>query len=275
MTNEPDGWGISTGILDKTGDLLERVQIWIDDTGDGGLSFFVTENNGKEVKSWLRSSDENQPDPERYKGPVEEQQIAEYKKRAKETALKTMQEGDKLRAKCHCGGVEFYLTRPDENDPAPDPKRPQNNGGRWWVNEGGLKYVADACPCWSCRVCSGYELNTWVYVPTVNIFWKDGKQIEYNEGTLKSYWSTEGAVVRDFCGTCGAKVFYRAPERRKATGVVDVAAGLFEGDSRCEGWLKWVPDPSYQDDALDLGLCGSLNEGMKKWSEELESSLSS
>ncbi|EPS40059.1 hypothetical protein H072_6151 [Dactylellina haptotyla CBS 200.50] len=267
-TIELDCWDVTTGIIDQAGDLLSRLNVWTDDTGDGGFSVYLTENNGKEVQSYRTSSLESSAS----KGPVTAETIAEYKAKSKNIFAAESDEltesDEKMWCKCHCGGVDFYITRPNAKFPGPDPKHMDKNSGLWWLAKG--KYRCNPCPCESCRRCSGYEINPWCYVPKSNVFWKDGTPMQFNEGTLKSYESTPGKVVREFCRVCGAKVFYRAPERREPSGVIDVSVGLFEGNSRAEDWLKWEPDVGFEDDALDIELFRSINNGIVKWNKEAE-----
>ncbi|KAK6331633.1 hypothetical protein TWF718_002182 [Orbilia javanica] len=267
-TIEPDCWDITTGIVDKTGDLVERVNIWAEDTGDGGFGAYFTEHKGKAVKNYFTNGREVTGEL----GTVTEEITKTYK--AKSQAIISAERNEfresdeKLRCRCHCGGVDFFLTLPNPNNPGPDPNKLDKNNGFWWLGAG-MKYRASICSCESCRRCSGFEINPWIYAPKANIIWNDGKPMQFNEGTLKSYESTAGAVVREFCRVCGAKVFYRAPQRREPSGVLDVAPGLFVGvDSRAEEWLKWEPETGFEDDALDPEFVASINSGILAWNKE-------
>ncbi|KAK6524443.1 hypothetical protein TWF281_011351 [Arthrobotrys megalospora] len=269
-TIEPDCWDVTTGVVNQTGDLVERLNIWADDTGDGGFGAYFNEHKGTPIQNYRTSSLETNGGL----GTVTEAAVNEYKAKSKAIAAAETSEfresDEKLHCRCHCGGVDFYLTLPNPNFPGPDPKKLDRNNGFWWLI--GTKYRASPCSCESCRRCSGYEINPWMYVPKSNLFWNDGKPMQFNEGTLKSYESTPGTVVREFCRVCGAKVFYRAPERREPSGVVDVAPGLFVGiDSRAEEWVKWEPDTGFEDDALDPEFVASINDGILRWNKEAES----
>ncbi|KAK6345881.1 hypothetical protein TWF730_010224 [Orbilia blumenaviensis] len=266
-TIEAESWDIMTGVIDKTGDLVERLNIWADDTGDGGIGVYFAEHKGKEVKNYRTSS----LDSNGGIGVVTEDALKGYKEKSRAIAAaetgKFRTSDERLRCRCHCGGVDFYITLPNPEFPSPDPKHMDRNNGFWWLV--GTKYRASPCSCESCRRCSGFEINPWMYAPKSNIFWHDGQPIQFTEGTLKSYESTPNTVIREFCRVCGAKVFYRAPKRREATGVVDIALGLFvDVDSRAEEWIKWEPDTGFEDDALDPEFVTSINNGLLKWNTE-------
>ncbi|KAF3915146.1 hypothetical protein ABW20_dc0103211 [Dactylellina cionopaga] len=258
-TIEPECWDVTTGVIDKTGDLVERLIIWTESTGDGGISCFLKENHGKPVRNYLTSSVESKG-----KGFVTEDTMMEYKEKSKKIAATISDDlqpsDEKMRCRCHCGGVDFYITKPDPDLPKPEE-------GFWWLHRG--KYRCNPCPCESCRRCSGYELNPWCYVPKANVFWKDGTPMQFNEGTLKTYESTPGVVFREFCKVCGAKVFYRRPYGRKPFDVLDVSVGMFEGDNRAEDWLKWEPDTGFEEDSLDVEFLRSINKGIEDWNKEV------
>ncbi|KAK6540484.1 hypothetical protein TWF694_009274 [Orbilia ellipsospora] len=260
FTIEPDCWDVTNGVLDQTGDLLERLIVWTDDTGDGGYSVYLKERDGKEIKSYRTSTIEGQG-----KGLVTADIMEEYKAKSKAVLAKQMNEtwqsDEKMRCRCHCGGVDFYITRPDPNIPAPEPKLAPTKYG---------KYRCTPCPCESCRKCSGYEIQTWCYVPPSNIFWNDGTLMKYTEGTLKSYDSTPGEVIREFCKVCGAKVFYRTPKRRGPDGVIDISIGLFEGDSRAEEWLTWASGTKFDAYSVDIKLFEGIRNGLAAWDKETQ-----
>ncbi|KAF3912296.1 hypothetical protein AA313_de0204350 [Arthrobotrys entomopaga] len=258
LTIEPDCWDVTNGVLDQTGDILERLIIWTDDTGDGGISVYLKERDCKAIKSYRTSSVEGQG-----KGLVTDEMMEGYKAKSKAIFAKgseTRQSDEKIRCHCHCGGVDFYITRPDPNAPAPEPKLAPIDG----------RYRCTPCPCESCRKCSGYEIQTWCYVPPTNLFWKDGSLMKFNEGTLKSYHSTPGDVIREFCRVCGAKVTFRTPARRGPDGVIDISVGLFEGDSRAEDWLTWISGTKFDAYSVDLKLFDGIRNGLAAWDKETQ-----
>ncbi|KAH8649939.1 hypothetical protein BX600DRAFT_473843 [Xylariales sp. PMI_506] len=201
-----------------------------------------------------------------------------------------------LLASCHCGTVSFHITRPsrasrDLHSPFPDLMIPYNlslpvsanaDDVKWWLrqapgaasntDEDPTRYLAGTCACRSCRLISGFEIQTWAFVPCANIFFRvpstvtagpedvgegegEGEGEEAAEviavkeiplsndfsglppGILSSYESSPG-THREWCATCGATVFWRADWR---AGLVDVSTGLLRAPegARAERWLDW------------------------------------
>ena len=90
-------------------------------------------------------------------------------------------------------------------------------------------------------------------------------------GTLKTYVISKGHY-RDFCGVCGATVFWRSDERRATQSYfVDIGVGLLESThgARAEDWLVWSTNEiSYLDLAQNKALLKSLAEGLEHWGEQ-------
>jgi hypothetical protein len=95
---------------------------------------------------------------------------------------------------------------------------------------------------------SGFEVQAWAFVPRANIFFHipgpEGAKstipldfITLPSGVLTSFTSSSN-VTREFCGTCGATVFWH---EKSPDDVVDVSVGLFKDPegARAEKWLKW------------------------------------
>lgn len=185
-------------------------------------------------------------------------------------------EEEKLKAQCHCGGVKFYLTKPNASSksvhsPFPDLMFPHHSGANknpnnetWFLRDNDTKYMAGICTCKSCRLASGFEIQPWAFVPKCNIFQEDGWQMEYDMGTLKKYDSSPG-IFREFCRVCGATVFWHCEER---PGLVDVSVGLLDPaeGARVEGWLDWWTERvSFEELSVSRSLVGALEEGLKQW----------
>jgi hypothetical protein len=186
---------------------------------------------------------------------------------------------ERLKASCDCGGVQFYLTRPNaESLKASSPfsdlivpfhtgassDNPQNEP--WWLRAGNTKYMAGTCMCRSCRVALGFEIQTWAFVPKSNIVQEDGPALDYGMGTLKRYHSADD-VEREFCGVCGATVFWHCGWRPS---IVDVSIGLLDPEegARAENWLEWWTDRvSFQELAENRSLVGRLEDGLKRWAK--------
>lgn len=202
-----------------------------------------------------------------------------------------------LPASCDCGSVSFHITRPDPSSSLPhspfpdlthdysttDPSIAANpTDEKWWIRPGG-KYLAGTCVCRTCRLVSGFEIQAWAFVPVSNIYFHvpsgnetaavplDFKSLP--RGMLKSYRSSPD-VAREFCGKCGATVFWRGVWRSE---LVDVSVGLLRGEgARVEGWLEWWTERvSFSEEAETgrsgaqarraRGLVEALERGLKGW----------
>ena len=250
---------LATGALEKAEGWVDfKGCIFVGDTRDGGVSAWLPG-----LPAWEGTQEETS----RYEGPM-----------TKGVEGERGEEGGKLECYCRCGGVEFYITRPNEESrelysPYGDAVVAHTTGGeewrneedaKWWLCAGGTKYAASNCACVSCRKSSGYDIQQWAFVPEVNLFQKDGKPVDFSMGTLKEYKSSEG-VTRHFCGKCGATVFWRTTKRPK---LVDVSVGLMEAPSgsRAEEWLEWKTDRvSFTEFSQNRKLIGMLEEGLKEY----------
>lgn len=263
---------MATGLWDRTEGIINWLGCkWVGDTLDGGVSVWLNDIVGpdgkkKPLKRWLLQ-DWNNGDLVTEDGRL--RALPEEKKGG----------GEKLKAQCHCGGVKFYLTRPNEQSkkvqsPFSDLITPYHshssenpNNETWWLRDNDTKYLAGTCTCKSCRVASGFEIQPWAFVPKCNIFKEDGSPIDYNMGTLKQYESSKD-IWREFCSICGATVFWHCKERPN---LIDVSIGLLDPaeGARVEGWLDWwTGRVSFEELAVSRSLVRSLEEGLKKWGEE-------
>ncbi|KAL9596576.1 MAG: hypothetical protein Q9219_005703 [cf. Caloplaca sp. 3 TL-2023] len=235
-----------------------REQIFVGDTKDGGLS------------SWLESTCSSSRPEQSKKAPSTSAFMM------KDVAIDKSNSRNILDCYCHCRGVQFYITRPDESSsdvsaPASDLLVPFHSQSpekvsktAWWLRANGTKYFAGTCACNSCRLASGYDIQAWAFVPKTNIKQMDGKELDYTMGTLKRYSHTNG-VYREFCGVCGATVFWHYDER---PGVVDVSVGLLDAEegARAEKWLEWATERvSFEEHAQNRSLISSLSKGLKRW----------
>jgi hypothetical protein len=239
----------------------------VEDTLDGGVSVWFKEIVGLDgtrrvLKRWLLADRAGELVPE---GTLE---VLQPQKKVSE----------KLKAQCHCGGVKFYITRPNEaskavRSPFPDlmvayhshsPANPENK--TWWLRSNDTKYLAGACTCTSCRLASGFEIQPWAFVPKCNVFQEDGQPLDFNMGTLKRYESSKD-ISREFCGVCGATVFWHCEERPE---LMDVSVGLLDPEegARVESWLEWWTDRvSFEEMAVSKSLVASLEKGLKGWKQ--------
>lgn len=184
-----------------------------------------------------------------------------------------------LPASCHCGTVRYHITRPDSSSTLPhspfpdltvpfcdtDPNIVKNPSDvKWWLRPGHrqdkkTRYLAGTCACRSCRLASGFEIQTWAFVPRSNIFiystsphtndaspranddQTTPQQLDFETipPSLLTRYQSSPDVFREFCPRCGASVFWHNAGRPE---LIDVSAGLLEaadGGARAEGWLDW------------------------------------
>ncbi|KAI1475749.1 Mss4-like protein [Daldinia eschscholtzii] len=164
-----------------------------------------------------------------------------------------------LEAHCHCKTVRFFITRPDASSrlprsgfpdlTVPFATSPQDvitnpHDEKWWLrpqskdNPNLTRYLAGTCACRSCRLASGFEIQTWAFVPR-NAVPLDFPTLQQTYSPLRGYESSPG-VVREFCARCGASVFWHDVFRPD---LVDVSVGLLaaeeEDGARAERWLDW------------------------------------
>lgn len=169
-----------------------------------------------------------------------------------------MTEGSELLAQCHCGGVSFKISRPREdfiNSP---------NSQGWIHPSDSTKWLACLDICDDCRLVNGTHVIGWMFVPLDHI--SPSPPTDLMIGSSKSFRSTPN-VLRTFCGTCGATVFYSCKERPT---VVDIAVGLLRAPegAMAENWAVWrAGKASWLQDGLKYheGFATALIEGMKEW----------
>ncbi|KAH8759600.1 Mss4-like protein [Hyaloscypha finlandica] len=267
-------WHLATGPWDRTEGIVNWIgSKWVDNTLDGGVSIWLKEIVGpdgkkKPMQRWLLqdwNGGELVPDH------IPLNTLPEEKK--------FLTNPRKLEAQCHCGGVKFYITRPNEESkkaksPFPDlmvpyhshsPENPNNE--TWWLRDNDTKYLAGTCTCRSCRATSGFEIQPWAFIPKCNVFQKDGSPIDFNLGTMKSYESSKD-IWREFCRVCGATIFWHCKERPE---LLDVSVGLLDPKegARVESWLDWWTGRcSFSEDAVSTSLVAALERGLKQWGEE-------
>ncbi|TVY34193.1 hypothetical protein LOCC1_G008540 [Lachnellula occidentalis] len=272
---ESKTWALTTGTWDHTEGVVGWSGCkWVADTLDGGVSVWLrdigeagVDGTKRPSKRWLLADEEQSRHGELVPDGTLETLPSDKKRNA-----------DKLKAQCHCGGVKFYITRPDAASkavraPLPDlmaashshsPANPENQ--TWWLRSNDTKYLAGHCTCTSCRLSSGCEIQPWAFVPDCNIFQEDGRPLDFNMGTLKRYDSSKN-VFRDFCGLCGATVFWHSTER---PGLMDISVGLLDPEegARVESWLEWrTARVSFEELAVSRSLVASLEDGLKSWKQ--------
>lgn len=166
-------------------------------------------------------------------------------------------EDEELRAECHCGGVSFSIARPRKEFLA----SPASEG--WVLPRDTSKWLALLDLCDDCRLVDGSNVIAWMFVPVDHI--SPSPLGDLIIGSSKSYKSSK-EVLRTFCGTCGATVFYSCTDR---PGIVDVAVGILRAPEgvMVENWALWRGRISSADDGLkyDPDFSRALIEGLKVW----------
>ena len=263
----------ATGTLEAENkdELIEhKAHIWIEDTLDGGASQFITQVNGKELGRFLQ-------EPHR----SEEVQLSWTAPSISKDGPDTLKN---IYAHCHCKGVEFYISPPNESSKGaesdyPDLIIPYHSGNSqnptnnsWWLPRRD-RFLAGTCACSSCRRASGFDITFWAFIPAINITQDSLGTRPFSRspywGTMKTHQSSEG-VTRAFCSRCGANVFWDCNWRE---GLVDVAVGLLDAPSgaRAEELLAWWPGRvSFEEFALNRSLIRGLEEGLKSWAARNE-----
>ena len=246
---------IPTGIFDTTEGVVElRSHIFLPDTKDGGLSPWV-------------------PDVPAFEGYPNRSKRVQSSDCRRSTSAPP---GDAdLKAYCHCKGVQFKISRPTRaskelSSPWPDLQKPYISGPpdnkddvKWWLRADDTKYLAGTCVCNSCRLASGFDIQTWAFIPKANIFQSNGEPLSFDFGTLKQYKSSEG-TFREFCSKCGATAFWHCDQRSH---LIDVSVGLLDASegARSETWLEWWTDRvSYEEEAHNRELVSRLSAGLKR-----------
>lgn len=238
-------WVISTAIFDtnkkETGIWEFETHLCPQSAADGGISTFLLSINGREMKML---------DPP-----------SSLPTAAKAPRIEEANKDEKLQAKCHCGGVSFEISRPT-TEFTTDPS------SKNWVSPlDSRKWLALIDLCKDCRLVNGTHVIGWMFVPKTHISPTLPSTLAI--GTSKKYSSSEG-VVRTFCGTCGATVFYSCVQRPE---IVDIATGILRAPEgvMAENWALWrAGRPAWSEDGLayDTGFSRALIEGMKQWGIE-------
>lgn len=174
---EGEYWCVSVGALERTEGIVQPGHhIWVEDTLDGGLA------------DHLRSVGDTELPRYRRRPHTEELPIGWKGRKESPKPTDNDAEPDALHFSCHCETVQFKITRPNEQSRLthaafPDLLHPydithlaklrNSSDVKWWLRplgaENPTKYFAGHCACTYCRLTSGFEIQSWVYVPRSNI----------------------------------------------------------------------------------------------------------
>ncbi|KAK4443658.1 hypothetical protein QBC34DRAFT_416719 [Podospora aff. communis PSN243] len=249
-------WRVATSIFSSPHDestFQIRSHIF-PDPNSVGLHTWLPEVNNRKLGSWApEPNDPNFPIP-RPEPPKQELDEDGH---------------ELLRAQCHCSGVSFTFPRPDHPSLKDDALVK-----RYTSPVDPKKWVACLDVCDDCRLLTGAHVIPWTFIPLGSIEPPVPENFE-GYGTLKSYRSSE-KVLRGFCGTCGATVFYMADEEERMEGgrrIVDLAVGILRAPEGiiAERWLTWRTGRlTYERDGMgyDAGFTEGLKRGLRAWGEK-------
>jgi hypothetical protein len=234
---------------------------FLSDTIDGGLAGHLLRIKGQEPKLY-DTDDENRQIPL-----TDIEAMIQKSKSLPVPAIDAH-----LKAKCRCGGVDLLIARADFAKRDSDIKDHYS----YPVD----KYVAGICACRSCRLHFGTSLVPWAYVPVGNVtvsstgqrvvFGPSALEPDANPGTSLKHYKSSSGVIRSWCGTCGATVFFWDESRKGREEVVDVAVGFLRADSgvMAREWLEWRDMLSYDDEGTDQGMTRAVKESLMKEQEK-------
>ncbi|KAJ4992437.1 family 12 glycoside hydrolase [Stagonosporopsis vannaccii] len=216
--------------------------VFVGSTGDGGLATLLRSIGGKELGLW-----------EAWSGKSAAWHASERTERINVVAHT---ENDRLHARCHCGGIEFYVSRPTGHETFTEVD--EN-----YVRKDRDKWLAVHDVCNTCRLAISTWVISWFFPSRNHITLKDGSPYPADGifGTAKAYSSSPG-VDRTFCGKCGAAASYVCDDRPQ---IVDVPVGLLDGDDvRAEDWLEWrTYKLAWEDDAVWKSVREALKKGLQ------------
>ena len=277
--NAGQTWKVCSGAVDRIPNrpgspplALTNIQRheFVADTKDGGLSLYMEKMHGHAVLVHLDGPDT--PPKASWLARVRELEASSGSTNSREDRTQLNRTSDTLTAQCHCGGVKYYITRPDVQSsqfsaPWPDLLRPYHSydsanpdGIKWWLC--GSKYLTGTCACRSCRLAGGFPIQCWAFVPRHNIRWANGDAMDFERGTLAHFESSPG-VLREFCTVCGATAFWRCADR---PALIDVSVGLLRATegSRADSWLSWHKQRvSFKEDAFEPDFVGQLESQLQ------------
>lgn len=244
-------WVVATSIFTDHGP--ENFNIWRHIYGksakDGGITNMLTHMGDREFVHY--NPPENDP-----------------KAKIVESQPEVGEDGkDRLRAKCHCGGVSFTIKRPSQE--VIDDKFMS----QFVSKTDKTKWAACFDVCDDCRLVNGTHVVGWTFFP-LSVCEPPIKS-DLLIGTAKTY-SSSPEVLRSFCGTCGATIFFSHTDRQPSdeVNVVDLATGTLRAPEgvMAENWLTWRARMAWADSGkrYDGDFTKAMQDGMNKWVLEKE-----
>ncbi|KAJ8114461.1 hypothetical protein OPT61_g3658 [Boeremia exigua] len=233
--------GIFTGTLtnDEVAPFRFIEQSFVADTIDGGASVWLQRANGDgpECKRFKLEASDNAPEDALSGDWPPADELTGFEKKT----------GDSIPIRCKCKGVDLVLKRGDYSDVAKE-------NLPWNVDPNTHKLSTVFCGCDSCRLQGGIDMWYWTFIAMKHLSAAQGDvpfpaskhelkaAIDRKDpvvGSLAYFASaTRAGVLRFFCSTCSATVFFGQDDRPE---ILDVAVGLFDAPegARAEGFLSW------------------------------------
>lgn len=212
---------------------------YIGSTTDGGLAPYLSNLGGRAIPFY-------DGDPGSGEEPLDPAHVLSLRDKAD---ISASARDSKIKVACFCGGVEFHI--------APPPYDPSSTG--WYVTSDKSKYYARLCNCRSCRLTLGFTFQPWTYIPPTQLFTKTGEKLivgpeatTANQIKELQYYQSSESVLRAFCSTCGATMFYQSFDRPY---IINVSVGVVRskvGNVMVREWLQWDRDVvSKREEAVD------------------------
>ncbi|KAI1619138.1 Mss4-like protein [Exophiala viscosa] len=241
------GWSACSGTLEAEtkpakGKNVSNIKshIYVGDPFEGGIAPYLTRIADVEVPCWQTEPGEDQ-------GPIKQEKLLGLREKASKASSTARDE--MMQVACHCGDVSLRITPPPYDEHSED----------WYIGSDHSRYYARLCCCRSCRLTLGLTMQPWTYVPPAQIYTDDMQPVMFGPEAqevvqikaLKHYQSSD-SVLRSFCSTCGATIFYQSFERPY---VIDVSVGVIRstfGNALVGEWLEWDRKMvSKRDEAVD------------------------
>ena len=216
-----------------------RYHEFVGSAADGGLAPYLYNLGGRDVPCY-------DGDPADGEKPLDPTHVRSLRDNAD---ISASARDDTIKVACLCGGVELNIAPPSYNA----------SSTGWYVPSDKSKYYARLCNCRSCRLTLGFTFQPWTYIPPSQLFTKSGEQLivgpdakSANQIDKLQYYQSSESVLRGFCETCGATMFYQSFERPY---IIDVSVGVVRskvGNVMVREWLEWDRKVvSKRDEAVD------------------------
>lgn len=309
---------VAAGALEKVEGIVQPgYHIHVEDTRDGGLADHLIGVDGVYLKRYSRGrGTEELPLGWKHEGLLHSHHSTNVQK-------PDAQARDRLRFSCHCNTIRFSVTRPTQASTIPYAAYPDllyphdvthlaklrnHSDEKWWLRPAAgspkltlpTKYLAGHCACDNCRLTSGFEIQSWAYVPLANIVDENGRPfalVEDGRGDLdevraavdklalsdnihlppreegsdgpsrrpaglKQYITSPGRY-REFCSKCGATAFAWQAGRPDLVCVAVALVDESQAGARAEGWFEWcLTRVGYAEEAVGTHTVEGLTAGL-------------